>query len=138
MPACFDGGLEFFSLGMAGLDPEERIEVGIQFARVVSQCAVGQIWPTPGDAAGALEEFVKPRCEGRIAGIDCVFGIADKMGEAELMVALGPPHLSTEPIGYPEVRAAVAEEFRHHDLAAVTTSVRLSLEQIQLVRGYRH
>src|SRR3977135_2079925 len=101
---------------MAGLDPEERIEVGIQFARVVSQCAVGQIWPTPGDAAGALEEIVEPRCEGRIAGLDYVVGIGDKMAEADLMVALGPPNLSPDPIGYPEGRAAVAEESRHHDL----------------------
>ena len=76
---------------MAGPDPQEFIEIGMEFARVAAQRAVGEIWPSPSDTTGALKEVAKPRRKDRIAGIDSIVGIADEMSEAELMVALGPP-----------------------------------------------
>ena len=109
----------FFSLVMAGPDPQELIEIGMELARVAAQRAVSEIWPSSSDTTGALKEFAKPRREDRIAGIDSILGIADEMSEAELMVALGPAHLGTVPIGNPEVRTIVAKEFRHRELAAV-------------------
>ena len=119
MPAVFDDGPEFFSLVMFGPDPQQRIEIGVEFARVAVQCAVGEIWPSSGDGTGALEEFAKSRREGRIAGIDSIFGVADEMGETKLMVVLGPTHLGAETVRDPEVRTIFAKEFRHHDFAAV-------------------
>ena len=43
LSALLHDGPEFFSLVMAGLDPQERIEIGVEFARVAAQCAVGEI-----------------------------------------------------------------------------------------------
>src|SRR5512147_313943 len=39
------------------------------------------------------------------------------MGKASLMPRPGPAHLGAEPVGDPEFRANVAEEFRDHRLA---------------------
>jgi hypothetical protein len=49
LPAVFDDGPEFFSLVMTGPDPQELIEIGMEFARVAAQRAVGEIWPSSRD-----------------------------------------------------------------------------------------
>src|SRR5258705_852030 len=73
----------------------------------------------PRDFAGATEKLAQARRESGVAGIDGILGIADEMGETDLMVLLGPIHLGGEPVGNPEVRAVLAQELFDHGPAAV-------------------
>src|SRR5258708_1045716 len=50
------------------------------------------------DFAGAAEKLAQARRECGVAGIDGILGIADEMGETDLMVLLGPIHLGGEPV----------------------------------------
>ncbi len=119
LPAVLDSGLECLAFRMAGPFAQKRIEIGIELARVAAQRAVGKIRSTSPDGTSMLEKLTKQGREDGVAGIDCVLGIADQMGEAELMITLGPALLGTEPIGDPVVRTIVAEELRHGCFAAV-------------------
>jgi hypothetical protein len=70
--------------------------------------------------AQALEQFAQAGREGAVAGLDGVPGVADEVGEADLMVLLGPIHLGSEPVGDPEIRAVLAQEPFDHGPAAVS------------------
>ena len=82
------------------------------------QGGVGERWAAAADGAGPLQQVLQAGREGDVAGVDGVLGVADEMGEADLMVAFGPAHLGAVAIGDPEVGTDVAEEVRDHVLAA--------------------
>src|SRR3954465_13589871 len=72
----------------------------------------------PPDFAGAAQELAQARRERGVAGIDGVLGIPDEMGEADLMILLGPIHLRREPVGNPEIGTVFAQELFDHSPAA--------------------
>src|SRR5712692_6753320 len=71
------------------------------------------------DFAGAAEKLAQARRECGVAGIDGILGIADEMGEADLMVLLGPIHLGGEPVGNPKIGSVLAQELFDHGPVAV-------------------
>src|SRR6267154_1428629 len=73
----------------------------------------------PRDFAGATEKLAQARRECGVAGIDGVLCIADEMGEADLMVLLGPIHLGGEPVGDPKIGSVLAQKLFDHGPAAV-------------------
>src|SRR5258705_10465943 len=72
-----------------------------------------------GALAGATEKLAQGRSEGGVAGIERVLCIADEMGEAALMVLLGPIHLGGEPVGDPKIGSVLAQKLFDHGPAAV-------------------
>ena len=92
--------------------------MSVKFVAVGSQRRVRETVAATADAAGLLEQFAQARREGGVASFDGVLGVADEMGESNLLVDFGPHHLGRKPFGDPEVRPDIAEEFHDHILAA--------------------
>jgi hypothetical protein len=97
----------------------QAVERGVERVGIAAQCGVGELRATTGDGGGALEQLAHAGREGAIAGVDGVLGLADEVGEADLMILLGPPHLGCEPVGNPELRAISSQEPLDHGPAAV-------------------
>ncbi|MGA8155754.1 MAG: hypothetical protein WB822_05965 [Rhodoplanes sp.] len=57
-----------------------------------------------------------------VACVDGVLGVADEMGEADLMVGFSPAHLCAVAVGDPHGGTDVAEEVRDHVLAAAVAN----------------
>src|ERR1700674_3789379 len=104
---------------MARRDAQQSVETGVELVSIGPQRGIGELRSPSGDGAGALEQLAQAGREGGVAGLDSVLGIADEMGEADLMVLLGPIHLGGEAVGNPEVRAVLAQELFDHGPAAV-------------------
>ena len=99
------------------LDPQQLVEPRLQFGLVKGEGGVFEPGASAADRDGLLQELLDAGREALVAGIDGVLDIAQEMGEAGLMPRPGPAHLGAEPVGDPEFRAEVAEEFRDHRLA---------------------
>ena len=98
-PAAFDRLLELLAGRMGGDDTHQGIERAVELVGIAAQRGVGEMRPAAGDGAGALEQLAQAGREGVISGIDRILGFADEMGEADLVVFLGPAHLCGEAIG---------------------------------------
>src|SRR5260370_22172999 len=104
---------------MGRRDPQQGIEIGVELVSIGPQRGGGEWGSQTADPASALQQLTQAGCEGIVAGIDGVLGITDEMGEADLLVLLGPTHLRGEPVGNPEVWAILAQELFDHGSAAV-------------------
>ena len=100
---------------------EQCIEFGVELVAIGSQGGVGERRTAAPDCAGSLQQRAETRSKSNIAGVGGILGVADEMGEADLVVATGPAQLRAEAIGDPEGGADVAEEFYDHVLAAART-----------------
>jgi len=113
--------LDFFPR-LAGLIREtHRGRSGSSCARSFRSVPVRQDLPTARRCCSARRRFRETAVRRSIAGIDCVFGIADKMVE-QTGCRAWPPHLARTD-RYPEVRAAVALRIPHHDLVCCGTMI---------------
>ena len=117
--ASLDHDLQLAPGSMAGGEAEQRIELGVKLISVGAQRGVGELLPASGDGAGALEQFAQGGREDAVAGVDGVLSLADEVGEADLMIFLGPIHLRCKPVGDPEVRTVGSQEPFDHGAAAV-------------------
>ena len=105
-PAALDGVLELFASGMGWRDAEQRIEAGVELVAVGAQRGVGERGAPSADRASPLQELTQAGREGCIAGVNGVLGVANEMGEADLVVGFGPTQLRAVAVGDPEVRTS--------------------------------
>jgi hypothetical protein len=103
-PAPLDDLLQLLAGFMGWRDAHQSIQFGVKLVIVGPQRSVREAFAP---AAGR---------EGCVTGLDGILGVADQMSEADLLVDFGPAHLRGEPIGDPEVRADITEEFLHTSL----------------------
>lgn len=118
MPAGFDRRLELFAGGVGRDNEEQRIELGVEPGAVGLQGGVGEPLAAATDLAGPLQQVLQAGGKRDVAGVDSILGVADEMGEADLVIGLGPAHLRAVAVGHPNGGAHVAEEVRHQVLAA--------------------
>jgi hypothetical protein len=81
---------------------EQRIEFGVELVAIGSQGGVGERRTAAPDCAGSLQQRAETRSKSNIAGVDGILGVADEMGETDLVVTPGPAQLRAEAIGDPE------------------------------------
>ena len=74
------------------------------------QGGVGQTGASPSDPHGPLQQGRDAGREAIITGVDGVLGVAQQMGQTDLMVCGRPSHLRGEAVGDPDRGPDVAEE----------------------------
>ena len=103
---------------MDGGQGEHLVEFGFEAPFVNSQSGVVPLVAPSGFIAGHSDEVAKRGCEHAVALVHDILGVAQEMGEADLLVFLGPAGLGAVAIGDPGVRTNFAEELLDRLLGA--------------------
>ncbi len=83
--ATRNGGLELDAGNRRRPDGKQPIEAAVEIAPIGQKRRVGELSSSSADGAGAFEKSFETGREHVVAGIDRILGIAQEMGEAELM-----------------------------------------------------
>jgi hypothetical protein len=84
-PTALDDLLELAAGWMGRCEAHQAVELGVELVGIAAQCGVGELRAPFADGAGALEQFAQAGREGAVAGIDGVLGVANEVGEADLI-----------------------------------------------------
>jgi hypothetical protein len=114
----FDDALQFDAGGMGWRAGHERVEAGLEARGIGLERGVGKFFASSPDPAGAAQQVAQAGGKQTVARFDGVLHVADKMGEADLMLRLGPSHLAAVAVGYPVIGPPFAQKRLRHAFAA--------------------
>ena len=90
-PASLDHLLQLAAGAVGRRGAEQDIELGVELVAIDAQGGVGKRRVPAADRAGLLQQRAQAGREGGVAGVDGILGVADQMGEADLVVGPAQP-----------------------------------------------
>ena len=102
-PEPLDDPLQLLPLAVLGGDLEQLIKPHLKLVRIDGKRHLGEPLAPSADGDGLLQQLLDAWGEGVVTGVDGVLDVAQQMGEADLMVLVGPSHLGPETVRDPDV-----------------------------------